>query len=177
MEMLSTIWTPEHCETLRAYLEKGLSYSEVARQINASFKTAYSRSAVIGRAKRMGLASSDRPKKAAGPKPRPQAGRQPREDKRRKTAKPARPVIEPTPPVKLRCVGVAPRLVSLAQLEPGDCRYPYGGDHEGEAITFCGHPRSDGSSYCEPHFHLTLGLGTPSERAAGPVLLRLVRAA
>jgi GcrA cell cycle regulator len=175
--MQSTIWTPEHCEALRAYLTNGLSYSEAARTINASFKTAYSRSAVIGRAKRMGLASSDRPKHATSPMQRPQAGRQKREREPRKTAEPVRPVVEPTQPVKLRCVGVSPRLVSLAQLEPGDCRYPYGGDHEGEAITFCGHPRSDGSSYCAPHFQLTLGPGTPSERAAGPVLLRLVRAA
>jgi GcrA cell cycle regulator len=85
--------------------------------------------------------------------------------------------LERTESVKLRCVGITPRLLSLVELEPGDCRYPYGGDKDGEAITFCGHPRLAGSSYCTPHFHLTRGNGTPSERAAGPVLLRLVEAA
>ena len=58
-------------------------------------------------------------------------------------------------PVKLRCVGIEPRHLSLTELERGDCRYPYGGDEEGEAITFCGHPRRAGSSYCSPHFHLS----------------------
>jgi GcrA cell cycle regulator len=28
-------------------------------------------------------------------------------------------------------------------------------DEENEAITFCGHPRRPGSSYCGPHFHLS----------------------
>lgn len=80
-------------------------------------------------------------------------------------------------PVKLRCVGLGLRLVSLVDLENGQCRYPYGGDKEGEAILFCGHPRLAGSSYCKPHFHLTRDYGCESERAAGPVALRLVDAA
>jgi hypothetical protein len=76
--------------------------------------------------------------------------------------------------LKLRCVEIDPRHLSLTDLEPDDCRYPYGGEEESEAITFCGHPRRQGSSYCAPHFHLTRGPGTASERAAGSVLLRLV---
>ena len=81
-------------------------------------------------------------------------------------------------PVQLRCVGISPRLVSFAELEPGDCRYPYGGDKDDEAIAFCGHPRRDGASYCTPHFHLTrVVVGTEAERAVGPITLRLVQAA
>ncbi len=87
------------------------------------------------------------------------------------------PAPERAEPVKLRCVGITPRLLSLIELEPGDCRYPYGGDKESEAIAFCGHPRLAGSSYCAPHFHLTRGPGTQSERAVAPVVLRLVEAA
>ena len=75
--------------------------------------------------------------------------------------------------LKLRCVGIVPRHLSLLELEPGDCRYPYGGEAEGEAITFCGHPRREGSSYCVSHFHLTSSPGTASERIAGKVPLRL----
>jgi GcrA cell cycle regulator len=85
--------------------------------------------------------------------------------------------LERAAALQLRCVGIAPRHLSLLELENGDCRYPYGGDAEGEAITFCGHPRREGSSYCVSHFHLTSGLGTASERSAGKVLLRLVEAA
>ena len=79
------------------------------------------------------------------------------------------PVLARAKAPKLRCVEIAPRHLSLVELEAGDCRYPYGGDEEGEAITFCGHPRREGSSYCTPHFHLTRGPGTLSERAAGTV--------
>jgi GcrA cell cycle regulator len=81
------------------------------------------------------------------------------------------------PPVELRCVGISPRLLSLVELEPGDCRYPYGGDKDDEPIAFCGHPRRPGSSYCAPHFHLTRELDTVVERAVAPIRLRLVRAA
>jgi len=70
-----------------------------------------------------------------------------------------------------------PRHLQLVELDAGDCRYPYGDAAEGEAITFCGHPQREGSSYCLGHFHLTRGPGTASERAAVPVVLRLVEAA
>ncbi|WP_050044042.1 GcrA family cell cycle regulator [Bradyrhizobium sp. LTSPM299] len=47
------------------------------------------------------------------------------------------------------------RHLSLVELGPADCRYPYGGDSEGEVVTYCGHPRQSGSSYCTPHFELS----------------------
>ncbi len=183
--MQSTDWASEHSDALREYLAKGMSYSEIAEAINTRFKTAYSRSAAIGRANRMGLAGPDRakdlpkdlpkhwPAPLKAPQPQP---RQSREGRAPEFVRPT-PTFERTEIVKLRCVEIDPRHVSLADLEPDDCRYPYGGDEEGEAITFCGHPRRLGSSYCAPHFHLTCGPGTASERAAGAVLLRLVEAA
>jgi GcrA cell cycle regulator len=87
------------------------------------------------------------------------------------------PVFEAAERVKLRCVEIDPRHRSLLDLEPGDCRYPYGGDADGEAITFCGRPQRKGSSYCVPHFHLTRGPGTEPERVASTVSLRLVEVA
>ena len=57
------------------------------------------------------------------------------------------------------------------------CRYPYGGDEEGEAITFCGHPRRKGSSYCTPHFHLTRNPDIPTGAAGSTAMLRLLRTA
>jgi GcrA cell cycle regulator len=62
------------------------------------------------------------------------------------------PIFESVEPVRLRSVQINPRHLSLLDLEPGDCRFPYGGDEEGEAITFCGHPRRQGTSYCTAHF-------------------------
>ena len=170
-------------DALREYLARGMSYSEIAEAINAKFNTAYSRSAAIGRAKRMGLSGPDRPtdppdalaRRAAQTQCRTAApdrasAMRPNSCGRRRCSNGRRPP-------KLRCVEIVPRHLSLVDLEPGDCRYPYGGDEEGEAITFCGPPAAGGSSYCVPHFHLTRGPGTSSERAAGTVLLRLVEAA
>jgi len=177
--MESYSWAPAHCEALRESVTKGMSFAEAALAINKEFGTDYTRSAAIGRARRMGLLA--RPKqrnagsrqlvKAKAPRP-PRAREQPESKLRPSTSPPER-----VDPVKFRCVGITPRLAALVDLEAGDCRYPYGGDKEGEAITFCGHPRLPGSSYCRPHYHLTRGDGTPSERAVAPVVLRLVAAA
>lgn len=73
--------------------------------------------------------------------------------------------------IALRCVEITPRHLTLLDLEPEDCRFPYGGD--GQPTTFCAHPRKAGSSYCTPHFALTRGEGTPGERAAHKVSRRM----
>ena len=176
--MQSTDWAPEHSDALRQYLAKGMSYSEIADAINAKFKTTYSRSAALGRAKRMGLGGPDQPKNGLRPplSAKPPLLRRLRERYAAEFTRPV-PIFERTETLKLRCVEIDPRHLSLMELERGDCRYPYGGDGEGEAITFCGHPRRKGSSYCAPHFHLTRGSGTASEPAAGTISLRLVEVA
>ena len=175
--MQASDWTAEHSEALREGLARGRSYSEIAQAINARFGTAYTRSATLGRSRRMGLASPDR----SDEMPKAPIATLPPLHKPRQRARPElvrpRPIFERAEPIELRCVEINPRHLSLMELERGDCRYPYGGDEEGEAITFCGHPRRPGSSYCVPHFHLTSGPGTAAERAAGAVLLRLVEAA
>jgi GcrA cell cycle regulator len=176
--MQSTGWTDEHSKALREFLESGMSYSRIADAINAKFKTAYSRNATIGRAKRMGLAGPDQPKNWPKPILSAEAPRLPRP--RERLASESRrpmPVFESVGPVKFRCVQIDPRHLSLMDLEPGDCRYPHGGDEEGEAITFCGHPRRRGTSYCTAHFFLTRMPDAAPERTGGAVSLRLVEAA
>ncbi len=176
--MQSTNWTEEHLKALREFLESGISYARIADAINAKFRTAYSRNAVIGRAKRMGLAAPERP--SDWPKLPPRA-KPPLLHKLHERHVPVSmglmPRFEREETVKLRYVEIDPRHLSLMDLEPGDCRYPYGGDEEGEAITFCGHPQRRGMSYCAAHFDLTRCPGLASERPAGTVSLRLVEAA
>jgi GcrA cell cycle regulator len=177
---MQTDWEPEHSQALREHLARGLSYARIARAINAAFGTAYTRNAAIGRAQRMGISSlnpSGASRHSKWPrKPRLLGVRKPRKPR---AAKPllSRPVRKRAAALHLRCVGIVPRHLSVVELETGDCRYPYGGDAEGEAITFCGHPQRAGSSYCVSHFHLTRGVGSASERSAVKVLLRLVAAA
>jgi GcrA cell cycle regulator len=180
--MQANDWAPEHCKALQDYLALGMSFAEIAREINARFGTAYSRNAAISRSKRMKLTAPKRPPRP--PKPRlqikaemaPKSRENRMKGSTRRAPDPASPVTRPES-LKLRCVGISPRLVSLIALAPSDCRYPYGGDRENEPITFCGHPQLPGTSYCAPHFHLTRGPGTESERAVAPVVLRLVQAA
>jgi GcrA cell cycle regulator len=176
--MEPTTWAPEHSDALREHLARGMSYAETARAINATFDTHYSRSATIGRARRMGLAAADRPGDITPAAPQDQ---QPSLRRLRKhyaaLAKWLVPEFEPVESAKLRCVDIEPRHLTLLELEDGDCRYPYGGDAEDEPITFCGHPQREESSYCAAHFHLTLGPGAVPERAVSAAPLTIVEAA
>lgn len=170
-------WLPEHSAALKDLRARGLSYSEIADTINATFNTAYTRNAALSRAQRMGMAGLDRPEPSQpghleAPKPPlpelPRIGRA-REGQAESTPDPLRwpkIFIETVEMPQLRCAAVAPRHLSLLDLERGDCRYPYGGDTDGEAMTFCGHPRRPGSSYCTAHFHLS----RDPEASARPVL-------
>ena len=168
-------WPSEHSDTLRDYFRKGMSYAEIARQINARFGTAYTRNAVIGRAKRLGLVVAEW---IASPSLAPylpgEAPVSPRRAVLPNLNVPPKSAMKPAAHVKLRCVGVQPRLIQLVELEPADCRYPYGGDKDGEEIAFCGHPCQSGSSYCGPHARLTRRSDAAPARAPSPVVLRLV---
>ena len=172
---MQTDWPLDHSDALRQLLAAGLSFSGIAAAINARFNTAYSRNATIGRARRMGLTGLDRPSHL------PKAPRDMQPPRRkRETASlewPRAVTAGVKAPVRLRCVEIKPRHLSIFELERGDCRYPYGGDAEGETITFCGHPQRAGSSYCPAHFFLARGPGSAAERAAVTVALRLVQAA
>src|ERR1700744_6581069 len=52
---MQSTWVEAHSVALREYLDKGLSFAEIASALNQQFGTAYTRNAAIGRARRMGL--------------------------------------------------------------------------------------------------------------------------
>lgn len=52
--------------------------------------------------------------------------------------------------------------VSLLDLKPGQCRYPYGEN----PFTFCGCAILPSTSYCEAHYLFCYGGGTASEKSA-----------
>jgi hypothetical protein len=173
------VWPLAHCEALKEFVTKGMSYAEAANAINARFGTAYSRNAALGRGRRMGLGEPPRP----DPAPRATGERFQRDASQRaddfgllKSLR-RRPVLSRVEATPLRCVGLVPLHLELSELEKGDCRYPFGGDEEGEEITFCGHPRRNGASYCTPHFHLARNPDVPTERIVSVAPLRLVATA
>jgi GcrA cell cycle regulator len=177
--MQSTDWPTEHSRALRELHAKGMSYGEITREMNARFGTAYTRNAVLGRGKRMGFVAPETTRERQPPRRLlEKAGRaQARAAAERRPLPILAPPEPRAEPVQLRCVGISPRLISLVDLEPGDCRYPYGGDTDSEPIVFCGHPRQAGSCYCTPHFHLTRNREGAIERPLSAVVLRLVEAA
>jgi GcrA cell cycle regulator len=171
-------WAPAHSKALREYFNRGMSYAAIARAINAEFRTAYTRNAALSRAARMGLVGTGKSRDETKPPPIEAASRLHR-IRERSDSLPWRlpPVFKATESASLRCANVAPRHLSLTDLARGDCRYPYGGDADGEAVTFCGHRRRRGSSYCAAHFDLSRGPGTAAERSADRILLKASRAA
>jgi GcrA cell cycle regulator len=178
--MESSNWAPAHSDALRKHFAMGMSYAEIARAINAEFRTHYSRCATIGRARRIGLAEARWLERAASmPLRAPSHSSnlykliKSQEALAKWLARPAH--CQELPP--LRRAAVVPRRLSLPELEAGDCRYPYGGDEEGEPISFCGHPRRRGSSYCAAHFHLTRNPGAAPERVANTAVLKVIDAA
>src|SRR5947207_10203838 len=158
-----------------------MSFSAIAKALNSRFKTLYSRNAALGRAKRMGLSSLSPPKKLPRRWPRRRRGKAAGLHKPRERHAPefvARmPVFKRTEAPKLRCVELVPRHLSLLDLEASDCRYPYGAEGDGEAITVCAHPRREASSYCTTHCHIARAPFTPSEPRETTVSLRLVEVA
>jgi GcrA cell cycle regulator len=160
--MDSISWSSAHTQALREYLLRGMSFSEIADAINLKFRTGYTRSATIGRAKRMGLTSANQPKDlpSGWPRRRSRAKSTSLQEPRERHAPEfflRIPVFERVEMPPLRSLETHPRHVSLTDLGAGDCRYPYGGEEEGDPITFCGRPQREESSYCTPHFHLTRG--------------------
>ena len=177
---MQSTWEEAHSAALCELVEKGLPFSEIARALNERFGTAYSRNAAIGRARRLGLSTPERSHSGgvfAAPK-KPDA-RRICEKRARSFSKgePRLSTLQRAAVLQLRCVAITPRNLALVDLAPDDCRYPYGGDAEGEPITFCGHPRREGSSYCPSHFHLTSLPEVDEKRAPAKAPLRLVEAA
>lgn len=144
----TTPWSDEHIADLTKLYAEGYS----ARAIGE--KLGFSRNAIIGKARRLGLAPPE------SKRPVMRKGRElgARKHVERRTISRivaggnySLKVIKTTEAVeqfKLRCVEVEPQHVSLDDLT--GCKYPYGDG----PFTFCNHPKLEDSSYCGPHFHL-----------------------
>ena len=147
-------WKDEHSAFLQELIEgKCHSYAQIAAELNARFGTSHSRSSCIGRANRMGLSNNaTKSEKHPGGRPRRESGL-------RLVSVTRRPYIRKAPPPVLVCVPVEPRNVSLLDLQPGECRYPYG-EHD---YTFCGHPVFNRSSWCAPHWRSVTEQRMPRE--------------
>lgn len=145
------IWTETADELLRVMVNTH-TFAEIAPIVGTS------RNACIGRARRLGLSKAKVVLSDAERMKRKHANytrnnRQRAEKRKTDQIFIGCGVAQKVYAIKLptvRQVDVEPRHIKLLDLEPNDCRYPYG-DHE---VTFCGHPQANGSSYCLKHFDL-----------------------
>lgn len=154
-------WKSEHSDALEALVIAGeRSFASIASALNDKFGTSYTRNAVIGRSGRMGLSNktfvrsrhfgtkgSRKSAKKAVNKPVVRFIRANGNSNRMRML-----ISVETDGFTQRCVEVVPRHIALLDLELNDCRYPCGDSN----FTFCGHPKTIGSSYCQSHFFLTL---------------------
>ncbi len=142
-------WTDERIALLKKLWPTGKSASEIALILGVT-----SRSAVLGKAMRLGL-----PLRASTGAGRTQQGKAiARAQKRKSAAKPWKPNMRPLAKL-LASDGFVPppdtpipleQRKTIQTLEDGDCRWPIG--HVGEPdFHFCGAEKVPGLPYCRPH--------------------------
>ena len=150
------MWNEERIEQLSAlWRADELSAAEIANRLGV-----VSRSAVIGKAHRLGLPGKGTPRptpyktqKSAKPKPNSVSAK----PVSPKPPKPTVIVYEPIPPA----ADVA-RVLSVLDLEFGQCRWPV--EHAG-GMGFCGCEALEGRSYCGGHHARSIDRRPP---IAGP---------
>jgi GcrA cell cycle regulator len=121
------------------------SFREITDKLNDACNTSYTRSAILAQSKRMKL-TRNKPAHVHKPKLRVVKANANSDAKRVILS------VQATAIPALRCVEIEPRHLSMTELEPWDCRYPFGDDPA--TMTFCGHPKLKGSSYCLKHHEL-----------------------
>lgn len=138
------LWTQEHMDLLKALWLEGLSCAKTAAKLNATFKTSYSRNAIIGKVHRMGMSGRHMPSAPA----RATAGL---------AFKPGKPKRNPE---RRSFVAFKPPEPLPAEIEPakdarpwlerkfGECAAPVAG--EGADTLSCCRP-SGAHRYCKAH--------------------------
>jgi GcrA cell cycle regulator len=127
-------WTDERVERLRELWDKGLSASQIAKELAENV----TRNAVIGKAHRMGLPSRPSPVKADPAKRAAAAAK--------KKAAAAAPKKAPATARSAPSTG----KVSILDLTESMCKWPIG--HPGEShFHFCGKASQPNFPYCASH--------------------------
>lgn len=149
-------WTPEQVELLRKSWAEGKSATVIAIELGIE-----SRSAVIGKAFRLHLASRKTSVRAKSRKPT-------KFNFASNKAKSEAPKAEPEPFVSRETV-VTPehQRILFEDLVDGCCKYAHG-DHP--PYSFCGAKSvAPGVSWCPTHFHVVTGAPHPSQRVEQPL--------
>lgn len=152
------LWTDEKTQGLKDLWKRGFSASQVADRLGG-----VSRSSVLGKVHRLGLAKRSHPNNAE---------KTARKARRSRPTPVASPVVAPKTHVRA-AVNTAPlpsdpapheRVQTLLLLKPRHCRWPFG--HVGEpGFGFCGRRRRTGSAYCDAHWRRSISRIVRAEAA------------
>ncbi|HEY1752531.1 MAG TPA: GcrA family cell cycle regulator [Caulobacteraceae bacterium] len=136
-------WTEERIEALTKMWREGLSASQVARQLGG-----VSRSAVIGKVHRLGIAGRDAPSRPPATVARPSTRIRASAGGVRRLAAPRGP--QQLVPAAPRAIFEASATATIHTLTESGCRWPIGEPDEA-GFGFCGRLRLGGGSYCAGH--------------------------
>lgn len=170
--MTNPNWTSDEDDSLRRFIKEGRASPEIATTLGRS------RSAVVGRAKRLGLVFMTQTgmrrrevkeqRESSAPRV-PPTKHQPlggnRFKKLREKATDAEPAPKELPRWTAHADAPEPRNLSLVDLEWLDCRWPVNNPERGQEHLFCGHKRASGSSYCAHHRLVSAGRHLVAEAA------------
>lgn len=158
-------WPENHENALRLAMQEGCTFTQASVVLHDVFKASYTRSAVAGKAKRLGLKSMSRfaPRKPKASRPRKARSLSASATQIRTKPMPRTQQFKAEPVTGLRVAEVMPLHISLHDLTGSTCRWPYG---DAAPYTFCGCEPFAGGPYCEPHQALSVGRGTRDERDA-----------
>lgn len=129
-------WSDDRVEQLKAMWADGQTCSQIARQIPDA-----TRSAVIGKVHRLGLAGREQPQRE-----RVHAMHTPKA----KTAPPPVPMQRPPMPLEPPLLLESGTFVTLETVSDRTCRWPIG-DPQDRSFHFCGNAPKAGKPYCEGH--------------------------
>lgn len=161
--MLAPIWTDDKIDQLRRLIGSPENYT--ARQI--AERIGVSRNSVIGKAKRLGIELPNKVTRAPRVPGMPTGSIASKilHGIKRQRREAANPKIKAEPFLCQGAADIEPLNIDIMALTAATCKWPYG---DNPPFVFCGHPVSAGS-YCQGHHRISVGEGTPSERAASQV--------
>jgi GcrA cell cycle regulator len=134
-------WNDERIEALTKMWREGLSASQVARQLGG-----VSRSAVIGKVHRLGIAGREAPARPMGGRPASRTRATAGGVRRTPVARAPREQAFSLPRVAFEAAPTA----SIHTLTSHACRWPIG-EPDQAGFGFCGRLRTDHPSYCAGH--------------------------
>jgi GcrA cell cycle regulator len=153
---LNSPWADERVTKRLRVLWSDHSATQICGVLFSEFGVSLSRNAVVGRLHREGLTVEQKrtvhPLTRGEKKPKGQPRLRVVRANSNSTAR--RMIVTHTPAQlrELRCIEIISLGKALIDLEPNDCRYPYGDG----PFTHCGHPQLAGRPYCPGHVALAL---------------------